>query len=263
MAYMLNKVNPLRRRCAMRLNEDHLTWHRINERGEFTACENGLMLANATTVLTFDKDGQRCEVSSHTATSVFLPIANMRTNRTVGAVEIYPNGALHIRDDIGHDIRQPIPEVERHRITMILGVDGPFTANIKDIVGDDEDIVRLKEGHAKIWRPVRYSVTTTRHDVEQPPNAPQAVWHSPLMRIMGRRAPAEPAMPAIGRVVNSSSEEAAHPWTGERFADAEEAGAVGVTNEGMDESAARYADANPAGSSRTANVPSNRCSTPY
>lgn len=229
MAYLLSAVHPLRRRCSLRLNEDHLQWQRINAFGEFQRCEDGLMMGSATTAVIFDKGGQRCEIHSHTATAVYVPLVNTRTHRTIGAVEIYPTGALNVRNDVSWDVELPIPEADRHRITVILGIDGPFTANIKDFLGDDEDIIRLKDGHAKIYRPVRYSVTTSRHDLERPPNAPQAIGHSPLMRIVSRRAAAEPPMATTGRAVNSSSEEAADPSerTGERFADAEDEGAVG------------------------------------
>lgn len=83
MAYHLAMVHPLRRRCTVRLNEDNQQWWRINPFGEFERCAEGLSMGSAITVsvMLFDKQGQRCEIHSHTATTVLKELIPMNRGR--------------------------------------------------------------------------------------------------------------------------------------------------------------------------------------
>lgn len=54
--------------------------------------------------------------------------------------------------------------VKIYRVTAILGINGPFTANITDCQADDEDILRLKSGRRTMFIPARYSRATQPYD---------------------------------------------------------------------------------------------------
>lgn len=167
MAYMLSYANAHRNRGYLRINEDEKAfrvWHPTNRDWHHTT--NGVMSSNTATDC-FSCDGQRVDIHSHVGFRQIIFLANTMTFQTVGRLEISDYGAIMLNDGPIFDVNV-IPEYWQHKTLLILGLPGACTINIRDTLGNDVDIIRLKQGHPKMFVPHRYNRETDQYDVTFP-----------------------------------------------------------------------------------------------
>lgn len=117
----------------------------------------------------FDKRGQRCTLYSRTGHEQTMIIVNTLTERTIGFIHVTKGGAIEVLNTPNFVVQWPLPEYYREATTMVIGIAGPFTLNIRDCLGDDEDILRLKAGKEAIFIPQRYMKPTVEYDRESAP----------------------------------------------------------------------------------------------
>lgn len=165
---MLWAVRVFRDRFRFRLNEDQNKFRAYDvDRRQWYEMSDGCA-GSLTATLTTDLNATRIKLSSHVGYSQAVMLVNSKNNRVTGFIHVNEDGAIHLTDTPTFIFEWPLPEFWNEKITAIVGIDGPFTANISDCVGDDEDIVRLKKGHRTIFIPARYAKATDAYDYTNP-----------------------------------------------------------------------------------------------
>lgn len=167
---MLWATRMFRDRMRLRLNNDRQSfrWYNIDAR-RWQEVGNECT-GSHTAALVFDMDGRRMKLASHTGYAQCILLVNTRKENVIGYIQVSKDGALRILDAPTFSFDWPLPEYWQERATAIVGIDGPFTANVSDCAIDDEDIIRLKEGKKAIFVPARYAKATAAYDYTHPVN---------------------------------------------------------------------------------------------
>lgn len=80
-------------------------------------------------------------------------------------IEIGTNGSISLSSKINFAFNGGLPKYWTHRTTAILGIpSAAFTINFRDVIGDDEDILRLKRSHGQMFINTRYNTATLAYD---------------------------------------------------------------------------------------------------
>lgn len=161
---MLWYAHEFRERFALRLNSDGQTfrvWEPVNH--HWLALGNTTM-GTATAAIKGSMDGHRVNVSTHTGHAHTIFIVNTKTNKTVARITVKDDGALDLSDNPIFRFEQQLPTFWQQKTLLVLGVRGPFTMNLTDIAGKDEEIIRYKEGYDRIYVPSRYQKETCPYD---------------------------------------------------------------------------------------------------
>lgn len=166
---MLWNVRLFRDRFRLRLNNDAQTFRFYDVHRQAWAQLPDGCAGSLTANITCDLGGTRVKLSSHAGFGQWMMLVNTRTNMVTGHIHVNDEGAISVLDTPTFAFGLPLPEYWQSKSTIILGIDGPFTANISDCVADDEDILRLKEGRKSIFVPARYAKPTESYDYTQPP----------------------------------------------------------------------------------------------
>lgn len=164
---MLWYANSFRNRFYLRVNDEEKpfrVWNPIT--AEWNAAASQTM-GSVTAAVRFSLNGQRVDVSSHTGYRQVIFMANSQTNRTIGRLEVSDYGAITMHDG-PQFATDTIPEYWQQKMLVMIGVPGASTINVHDCLGDDDDIIRLKPGHSKIFIPHRYAKETAQYDVCKP-----------------------------------------------------------------------------------------------
>lgn len=165
---MLWTVRSFRDRFRLRLNNDHQVFRTYDvDRRQWHVLPEGCA-GSLTATLTTDLGGKRIKLSSHMGYSQCVILVNSRNNRVTGFIRVTEEGAIRVSDSPTFVFAWPLPDYWQEKVTAIVGIDGAFTANISDCVGNDEDIIRLKDGHKTIFVPARYSKPTDAYDYTAP-----------------------------------------------------------------------------------------------
>lgn len=151
----------------MRVNEDgkdfclrnfwENTWERLSDR---TFISRGMLI-------TASQGGKRIDVGTVCATNQTILLADMQTGSIVGRIEITAEGALSFHDGMpAVNVANRLPWFWHAAASIVLGIDGPASMNIRDVLGDDEDMFRLKKGHKSWFVPNAYRKPTRDYDVD-------------------------------------------------------------------------------------------------
>lgn len=165
---MLMLVQPQRQRISLRLNDDNRAFFYRSENPLWIRCIDGMVMASATASIQFDQNGKRMHISSVPGHPQVILLANTVTNRTIGQLAINDSGAVALRDAPVFALTPDFPMYWSQKTTAIIGIDGSFTANLLDKMNGDEDIVRLKPGQNKVFRPNHWLQPSAEYDVVQP-----------------------------------------------------------------------------------------------
>lgn len=164
MAHMFNMVRTLRDRFHLRVNEDE-TQFLMHIDGKWTKMGNGIF-ASGSSVLRGSEQGKKLTFSSHANTKQRLLLLCFPTQRVIGYVEVLENGSLtvHSGPTFTFSMIDRLPKFWTHRVSAIVAVTRrTCTINITDILGDDEDILRLKVDRPLLV-PNHYRTATTAYD---------------------------------------------------------------------------------------------------
>lgn len=165
---MFSYVSLLRDRFSLRINEDdHVFyyWHQLGRKWQ-TIGEMTLSSGSATVRGLFG--GSKILVSSRYNLEQTIVLVNLVTNQTIGSIIIDTNGSVKISTQPAWEFNGKLAGIPDHwinRMTALLAVKGPCTINVKDICGNDEDILRLKPAERRWFVPARYTEHTTRYDL--------------------------------------------------------------------------------------------------
>lgn len=162
---MLGLAQPHRQRFSLRINDDHRAFFYRMEAPTWVHCVDGLTMASQTAAIRFDQDGKRLRFSSVPGWPQVIILANTITNRAIGSIVVDDTGAITLKDTPLLQLAPIIPLYWTQKVVAIIGIDGAFTANLYDTIGEDEDIIRLKHGQPKLFRPARWVKPTDEYDV--------------------------------------------------------------------------------------------------
>lgn len=165
---MLWLAQAQRERFSLRLNDDCRKFHYRMESPRWEECDDGLTMSNGTATIRFDQQGSRMHVNSVPGFPQVILLANTTTNMTIGVIKIDDCGAVALKDSPIMSLAASVPVYWTQKTTAIIGINGSFTANLSDKIGCDEDIIRLKPGQAKIFRPNHWILPTPDYDSTQP-----------------------------------------------------------------------------------------------
>lgn len=162
---MFKYVKPLRERLWLRLNDDGLEFHMFKPNAQGWVKMRNQSFLSCTTVLQGGLDGQRVIVHSVRNTTSMILLVNMITSRVVGHIIIDESGAIRIEGGPSIVFQVPLPGYWKHRLTAAIGLlSSNCTINIKDVIANDDDLLRLKHGHRQMFIPNRYLKPTVSYD---------------------------------------------------------------------------------------------------
>lgn len=163
---MFSYVSLLRDRFSLRLNEDHLSFHYYNEMVRKWDAIDGNTLASHSAVIRGLYDGRKVIGSSRRQVEQNFIIVHLEKKQTVGSIRITDTGAMIVSTAPNFRFNGTLPEYWQHRTTVLLGVMGACTINIRDLMADDEDILRLKQNVDRWFIPTRYVDATAAYDAQ-------------------------------------------------------------------------------------------------
>lgn len=117
--------------------------------------------------------GRKIKIDTIMGTQSVLFIANCTPNapgvtcQVVGSIMFNANGQFLISSSPSEPLDQLLASmnsVQRATAMGVIGFNGPATFNLYDVQGNDEDIIRLKEGETKLYIPARYMLPTAAYD---------------------------------------------------------------------------------------------------
>lgn len=120
---------------------------------------------SATAVVKGQSNGIKVTIASLPGQNATILLADMRTNKTIGSLNIREDGALLVSDATVPNINTPLPNSWQAKVIAILGLAHFGTFNITDIQGEDEDIIRYRPGNDKIHIPRHYATATKPYDL--------------------------------------------------------------------------------------------------
>lgn len=167
---MLQYVQALRDRFHLRLNENGSVFL-IKDPHSFQWRPVGnTTFVSSPAALTGSYEGEKVTFASIETVHQVIFVADASRNVTIGRIEISTGGAIQVYDTPVVTLK-PGEELDakwKHHVTAILGVPGPSTINITNVLGNDTDILRLKPGHATWYIPARYKTESESYDFTLP-----------------------------------------------------------------------------------------------
>lgn len=161
---MIWLVHEYRDRYGLRINEDGLVFRIRNFQAEHWELIENRNFGSLTASLRGSLDGQRVELSSIRYLPQTILIADTRTDRCIGRVDILESGALQVQDTPTFAIGRALPDFWSNKVTAVLGISDYCTINIQDQIGNDVDILRYKPRNSKWFVPPRYLKPTPEYD---------------------------------------------------------------------------------------------------
>lgn len=161
-------MHAFRERVSLRLNEDDKIWMVWNIKQTSWELLSNRIFGSLTANVHGSMNGQRLTIASHKGYAQTIMVADTRTSMVIGMVNISRNGSLRFLDRPNFMLQAELPEYWQERTAFIIGARGPFTINVRDCCGNDEDIFRFKPGHNKWHIPIRYMKPTPDYDLVKP-----------------------------------------------------------------------------------------------
>lgn len=160
---MIWYVSNFRDRVSLRFNGEPLTW--CIKTGLGWEYVDNRIFGSATAVIKGQSNGIKVTIASLPGQNATIILADMRTNKTIGSLNIREDGALLVSDATVPNINAPLPISWQAKVIAILGLAHFGTFNITDIQGEDEDIIRYRPGNEKIHVPRHYGTATKPYDL--------------------------------------------------------------------------------------------------
>lgn len=165
---MLWYAERLMPRFNLRLNGAQRCFYvRSNEINRWEMCQNAMM-GSVTACVHFNHDASMLHVLSRKGFPQRLFVVNVDTNRVLAHFHIVSNGSFSVNDGMAMSIDAISEDWKRHML-LIVGVKPTFTMNITDVLGDDEDVLRHKNGKTRMFFPHRYADGKKTPAYDDPP----------------------------------------------------------------------------------------------
>lgn len=163
---MFKYVSLLRDRFTLRINEDGEFYYFNQMQRKWDTIRNQTLGSHSATVRgAFE--GQKISVSSRFQVEQHVILVHMGTQNAVGGILISAEGAIAVSSKPNFRFTGVLPDFWLHRTTVVLGVKGACTINIRDVYAEDEDIIRLKAGEERWFIPARYATATPPYDAQK------------------------------------------------------------------------------------------------
>lgn len=163
---MYRYISLLRDRFTLRINEDGGEFFYHNEMLRRWDTIRDQTMASRSAVVRGAFNGQKIHFSSRFQVEQHVIVVHMGTQLAVGSIMISSDGAITVASKPNFRFLGTLPDFWLHRTTVVLGVKGACTINIRDVYVEDEDIIRLKVGEERWFIPARYSTSTAGYDTQ-------------------------------------------------------------------------------------------------
>lgn len=125
-------------------------------------------IGSVTACVHFNHDASMLHVLSRRGFPQRFFLVNVDTNRVLAHFHILSNGSFSVTDAMAMSIDAISDDWKRHTLLMV-GVKPTFTMNITDVLGDDEDVLRHKDGKNRMFFPHRYADGKKTPPYDDPP----------------------------------------------------------------------------------------------
>lgn len=163
---MFRYVSLLRDRFTLRINEEQYEFHYYNELNKCWDKVGNQVIASSSAVIKGSLMGRKIKLASRFNVGQSIIVVHMGRRQAVGSILVTVEGALSVsaQPTTRFDPDFGVPQQWLHVTTVILGVQEACTLNIRDIIAEDEDIIRLKPREERWFVPARYTSATIGYD---------------------------------------------------------------------------------------------------